>query len=231
VSERGASEWRAGVRSVAPMLIAVIPFGLVAGASAVGRGLGGFAASGLSVIVFAGSSQLAMIDVLGDGGSALVAIIAAATINLRMLLYSASLAPHLADVPLRTRLGAAYVLTDQAYAVSIMRWQGPNARPVRTSYYFGAALLLWAIWQLATVAGALLGTALPPSVPLDFAVPLVFLVLLVPTMTTRPAIAAATSGGLAAVGAGELGAGPLSVVVGAVVGIAAGTVVDMRTIT
>jgi predicted branched-subunit amino acid permease len=76
------------------MLVAVIPFGLVAGVTPVARGLGAAAAAGLSLVVFAGSSQLAITDVLGDGGSVLVAVIAALTINLRMLLYSASLAPY-----------------------------------------------------------------------------------------------------------------------------------------
>jgi predicted branched-subunit amino acid permease len=88
-------ELRAGAAAVAPMLVGVVPFGLVAGASPVDQGLGGAAAIGFSMIVFAGASQLAAIDVLGDGGSALVAVLAALTINLRMLLYSASLAPYL----------------------------------------------------------------------------------------------------------------------------------------
>jgi predicted branched-subunit amino acid permease len=220
------SEWRLGARAVAPMLIAVIPFGLVAGASAVAKGLGAWAASGFSVIVFAGSSQLAAIDVLGDGGSALVAVIAACTINMRMLLYSASLSPHMAAMPMSHRLGAAYVLTDQAYAVSITRWSGGQPHPPRLSFYLGAGVTLWIVWQIATVAGALLGSTLPASVPLDFAVPLVFLVLLVPAVTTRPAFIAAAVGGGAAVFAAEVGAGPLSVVVGALSGIVAGTVAE-----
>ena len=117
---------RAGARAVAPMLVGVVPFGLVAGAAPAEHGLGAGAAIGFSTIVFAGASQLAAIDVLGDGGSALVAAVAAWTINLRMLLYSASLAPHLAEESLPTRLGMAYVLTDQAYAVSISRWDGTD---------------------------------------------------------------------------------------------------------
>ena len=95
------------------MLVGVIPFGLVAGATPATTGLGGGAAIGLSTIVFAGASQLAAADALADGGSALVAVIAACTINLRLLLYSASLAPHLAAVPLRRRLLMSYLLTDQ----------------------------------------------------------------------------------------------------------------------
>ena len=219
----------AGMRAVAPMLVGVVPFGLVVGASPVASDLGGGIAVGLSTLVFAGASQLAVIDVLADGGAAYVAVIAACTINLRILLYSASLAPHLTTEPLRRRLLIAYLLTDQDYAVSITRWteEGGAGDPRRRApYYLGAGLTLWGGWQLATVAGVLLGSAVPEELPLDFAVPLVFLVLLVPAVTTRPAAVAAAVGGLAAVAGAELGADQLSVLVGALAGIVAGALAE-----
>ena len=227
------AELLAGAKSVAPMLVGVIPFGLVAGATPATTGLGGGTSIGLSTIVFAGASQLAAADALADGGSALVAVIAACTINLRLLLYSASLAPHLASVPLRQRLLIGYFLTDQAYAVSITRWTkeadeeaagGPPAPgPYRKlPFYFGAAVLLWANWQVCTIIGILIGSAVPDSLPLDFAVPLVFLVLLVPAITSRPAAVAAIVGGAVALFADEAGAGHLGVLFGALGGIAAG---------
>ena len=242
-----SAEMRAGAVAVAPMLIGIIPFGLIAGATPVTDGLGGAAAVGLSTIVFAGASQLAAADVLAHGGSVVVAVLAACTINLRMLLYSASIAPYLADEPLPRRLAAAYLLTDQAYAVSITRWASDTASSDtassdtassdtassdiassdtgggrRFAYFLGAGLLLWAVWQASTIVGVLVGAAVPADVPLDFAVPLVFLVLLVPTLTSRPALVAAAVGGAAAVSAAEAGAGPLYVIVGALSGIAAG---------
>jgi predicted branched-subunit amino acid permease len=219
------------------MLVGVIPFGLVAGATPATTGLGGGISIGLSTIVFAGASQLAAADVLADGGSALVAIVAACTINLRMLLYSASLAPHLAREPLRRRMFMAYLLTDQAYTVSILRWTGEEAaageggpavdHARRVPYYLGAGLLLWVNWQICTIVGVLVGSAVPEDIPLDFAVPLVFLVLLIPTISTRPAAVAAMVGGLAAVIGAEAGAGHLSVIVGALSGIAAGTLAEL----
>ncbi len=219
------------------MLVGVIPFGLVAGATPVTTGLGGGTSIGLSTIVFAGASQLAAADVLADGGSALVAVVAACTINLRMLLYSASLAPHLTHTPLRNRLFMAYVLTDQAYAVSISRWSGEAVRAGeggaapdldrRVPYYLGAALLLWVNWQICTIAGILIGAAVPDSLPLDFAIPLVFLVLLVPVITTRPAAVAAIFGGGIAVFAAQAGANHLSVLVGALAGITAGSLAEV----
>jgi predicted branched-subunit amino acid permease len=227
------AELLAGAKSVLPMLVGIIPFGLVAGATPATTGLGGGTSIGLSTIVFAGASQLAAADALADGGSALVAVIAACTINLRLLLYSASLAPHLAAVPLRRRLLIGYFLTDQAYAVSITRWTeeadaeaagGPPAPGLdhKLPFYFGAAVLLWANWQVCTIIGILIGSAVPDSLPLDFAVPLVFLVLLVPAITSRPAAVAAIVGGAVALFADEAGAGHLGVLFGALGGIAAG---------
>ena len=232
-SATALTELRAGARAVAPMLVGVIPFGLVAGATPATNGLGGGAAIGLSTIVFAGASQLAAAEALADGSTALVAVVAACTINLRLLLYSASLAPHLAEVPRRRRLFIGYLLTDQAYAVSITRWTqeaddqaagGPPAPGLdhKVPYYLGAALLLWGNWQVCTIVGILIGSAVPDSLPLDFAVPLVFLVLLVPAISSRPAAVAALVGGLVALFTDEAGAGHLGVLFGALAGIAAG---------
>lgn len=223
-------DFRAGARAVAPMLVGVVPFGLVAGASPVTEGLGGAVAVGFSVIVFAGASQLAAIDIMGSGGSVLVAAVAAWTINLRLLLYSASLAPHLARERLRTRLWIAYLLTDQAYAVCISRWGrvADDDPRRRVPYFMGAALLLWGSWQLSTIAGVLIGATVPDALPLEFAVPLVFLGLLAPAITGRPAAVAATVGGVVAVLAAEAGAGNLALMVGALSGIVAGTLAEIR---
>ncbi len=231
-------EFTAGIRSILPMLIGVVPFGLVAGVTPVAGGLGADVGIGFSTLVFAGASQLAAIEVLTGGGTAIVAALAACTINLRMLLYSASIAPYLAHESFARRMLAAYLMTDQAYAVSINRWAGPSAglaagdaaglerRRHRLAFYLGAALTLWCSWQASTVAGVLVGNAVPDSVPLGFAVPLVFLVLLVPTLTRAHAIVAALVGGVATVVGHELGVGALSVMLGAVAGIVAGALVD-----
>lgn len=200
----------------------------MAGAVPVSNGFGGWTAVGLSTVVFAGASQLAIIDVLSQGGSAIVAIVAAWTINLRMVLYSASLAPYLGHESTRRRLGAAYLLVDQVYALSVSRWAGDERTEGRLAYYLGVGSLLWTAWVTSTIAGALLGTAVPEEVPLDFALPLVFLVLLVPLLVDRPGVVAAVAGGVTAVIAAEAGAGPLSTIVGAAAGIAAGAVADAR---
>ncbi len=219
---------RDGFVAAAPMLIGVVPFGLVAGAAPVAAGFDVATAVGLSLIVFAGASQLALTDVLSDGGGVAIVVVTALTINLRMLLYSASLAPALAREPIRTRLLAAYFLVDQAYALSIVRWTGKDDPRLRVPFYFGVGATLAVSWITATVVGALVGSRVPDDIPLEFAIPLVFLVLLVPVLDRAPSLAAAAVGGIAAVLAGQAGAARLSIVIGGVLGITAGAVVDAR---
>ena len=221
--------FRAGVAAAAPLVVGVAPFGLVAGAAPVAKGFGPASAIGLSTIVFAGASQLAIVDVLAQGGSVLVAVLAAWTINLRMVLYSASLAPYLGHEPTGRRLASSFFLVDQVYALCIARWPADEGRTSeRLPFYLGSAAILSMTWLSCTVLGALLGPAIPDDIPLDFAIPLVFLVLLVPILVDRPSVAAAIAGGAAAVVAGEAGAGPTSTIIGAAAGIVAGAIVDFR---
>lgn len=222
---------RAGAKAVAPQLIGVMPFGLVAGATPADGGFGVAAAAGFSTILFAGASQLAAIDILLRGGTVVVAVLAACTVNLRMVLYSASLAPYLTKDRLRWRMVASYLLVDQVYAVAVTRWADPedpvSAPEARIPFMIGAGLLLWTAWQIMTLVGAAVGSAVPESLPLGFAVPLVFLVLLVPSITSRPAVVAAVGGGVGAVLAAEWGAGHASLIVGAFIGIAGGVLAEL----
>lgn len=216
----------AGMRAATPMLLGVVPFGLVAGAAPIATGLDLVHALGLSALLFAGASQLAVIDVLDGGGGAAVAIVTALTINLRLLLYSASIAPWLSDASLGSRLRAGYLLVDQVYALAIVHWDGDDDPRLRLPYFFGIGSLLWCSWMTMTTIGAVVGDQLPDDIPLEFAVPLVFLVLLVPALTTSPAIIAAAVGGGVAVVAAETGAARLAIVIGGVAGIVAGTVAE-----
>lgn len=216
-----------GLRDVSPTLLGIIPFGLVAGFAAIEAGLTLAHAVGFSVIVFAGASQLAAIELVGDGAHVAVAIGTALVINSRMLMYSASLAPELSHLPLRDRAAAGYVLVDQAYALSIVRYRERPEAPHRLAYYFGSAAILWVSWQITTVLGALLGGAIPEGVPLGFAVPMTFLALLIPSITGRPTLAAAITAAVVATAGAPLPAN-LGMPIGTVTGIAVGTALAVR---
>jgi predicted branched-subunit amino acid permease len=232
----------AGVRASLPLLVGIVPFGLVAGVAAVDAGLSPPAALGMSVVIFAGAAQLAVIDLLRSDTSLVVVVVTGVIINLRMLMYSASIAPYFERYRSRWKAVLAYFLTDQAYAVSIARYEtgdttgsdtdvdtdnadGTDDDAGRTHdwFYLGVGATIWAVWVVSTAVGIGLGRGLPDAWGLEFAVPLVFLALLVPRIEDGPTAAAGCVAGLVAlVGAGlpyELGL-PLAAVVGVVVGVA-----------
>ena len=212
----------AGVVAIAPVILGIIPFGLVAGVAAVEAGLGLPEAIGFSTVVFAGASQLAALDLVGAGAPVGVAVMTAVVINLRMAMYSAALAPWLADRPPSRRALASYLLTDQAFAVSVARFaESGRQRVDPLAFYLGTAVALWVTWQITTVLGVQVGAAVPDTVPLGFAVPLAFLALLVPSITDRPSLAAALVGGTVAVVGAPLPAN-LGMPLGAVSGVAVG---------
>jgi 4-azaleucine resistance transporter AzlC len=217
------------MRATVPVMVGVVPFGLVAGAAAVGAGLSVLQAMALSVVVFAGASQLAIIDLLSRDAALIVVVGTALVINARLVMYSASLAPHLLEDNSRWRALVAYVLTDQAFALSVTHYaEGAEAVERKRWYYLGTALPLWVVWQLCTVAGALVGTQVPAWLPLEFAVPLTFLALLVPAIESRPTLAAALVGGSIA----TLGVAipfNLGLLIGAITGVLAGTLLAQRT--
>lgn len=215
-----------GVRDVSPLLLGVLPFGLVAGIAAANAGLTLTQAVGMSVIVFAGTSQLAALDLLGRDAHLIVVFVTAVVINLRMMMYSASIAPHFREFAARLKAGLAYLLTDQAYALAIASYRSEESVD-RVAYYLGAAATLWVVWQIATVVGVLVGTGVPDVWGLEFAAPLVFLALLVPAMEDGPTtVAGLVGGGVAAAAAGlPLNLGLLA---GATAGIVAGLIAERR---
>ena len=114
----------------------------------------------MSSVVFAGSAQFIGAQLMAGGAPVLVLLATTFVVNLRHLLYSASLAPHVQQLPLRWRLLLAYLLTDEAYAVTIVHYTDPHSPPAaRHWYYLGAGLALWTSWQISTAVGILFGAA------------------------------------------------------------------------
>jgi predicted branched-subunit amino acid permease len=209
---------------MSPILLGVVPFGLVAGIAAIEAGLSPFQAVGFSLIVFAGAAQLAAIELLGSNAPLGIVVLTATVINLRFLMYSASLARHFRNFRARWKGLLAYFLTDQTFAVSVAGFDGRDG-PGRRRFYLGCALSLWFVWQVTTVAGVVLGRGVPEEWELSFAVPLIFLALLVPAVDDRPdAVAGIVAGAVAVAGVGL----PLNLglLLAAVVGVTAGVVVE-----
>lgn len=225
------SEFASGVRAEAPILVGVVPFGMIYGAVAGAAGLPDALAVAMSSVVFAGSAQFVGAQLIGAGAPAFVLLLTTFVVNLRHLLYSASLAPQVRHLPTRWRLLLAYLLTDEAYAVTVLRYteSSQSSAPMRHWYFLGSGLALWASWQMSTLVGVVLGAQVPPGWSLDFALALTFIGLVVPTLRDRPHSGAALSAGLVAVAAagwpyrlGLMAAALTGIIVGVVLEATAG---------
>ena len=212
-----------GVRAFAPLLIAVVPFGLVFGIVAAGSEVGPWLGAASSFIIFAGAAQLATLQLIDAGAAGAVVIATALVINARHLMYSAALAPAFREFPRGARMRLPYLLTDQAFAISIVRFGEVDDPVYRRWFFVGAGLSLWVPWQIFTVAGIVLGAQVPDSWSLDFAIPLMFVILLVPTIKGRPELIAAAVGATVAVVAASAPYG-LGLIIGAISGVVAGVV-------
>lgn len=213
-----------GARDSLPILLGVVPFALICSVAAVSVGLTPFEAMGMSFIVFAGASQLAVLQLMGEGAFWLVMVLTAWIINLRFTMYSASLAPYLQDEPLYRKAPFAFILSDQAFGVTMSHFA--NKIPANPAwYYYGAAAVIWLTWNASAIAGALLGTLVPESWGLDFAFPLSFMALMFAALKDRPAVLAALVGGTSAILAKGLPYN-LGLVLAALLGISAGLLAE-----
>ncbi len=237
----------AGVRAELPILLGVAPFGMIYGALALKAGLPAAAAQAMSAIVFAGSAQFVATQLFASTAPGPIHLLTAFIVNLRHMLYSASVASYINNLPRRWKWLLAYLLTDEAYAVAITHYRRTDAAGAhpggrlagqgqaqdlplpddRHWFFLGAGLALWVTWQASTAVGIFLGSQVPPGWSLDFTLALTFIALLIPAVVDRPALVAALVAGLVAL----VGAGwpyKLGLVTAAVAGIAAGALLENR---
>lgn len=219
----------AGFRGQGPLLIGVIPFGMIYGLTAINAGLPPAAAMGMSMFVFAGSAQFIAAQLFGLATPGLIIVITTFMVNLRHALYSASVAPYVSHLNKGWKYLLAFLLTDEAYAVTISHYRHLNPADVRGKndhfFFLGAGVALWTFWQGATIVGIVVGAAVPASWSLDFTLALTFIALLIPTLEDRPTVLAGLVGGLAAVIGYNLPYN-LGLVLAVVVGIGAGVLAE-----
>jgi 4-azaleucine resistance transporter AzlC len=189
-------EFFAGVRAELPLLVGVIPFGLIFGVLGLAAGLPAWAVIAMSSVVFGGSSQVVFAQLWGVHVPPAVITATVGVVNLRHVLYSASVAQYLNALPLRWKCLLAYLLTDEAYAAAIRRLGEGPANPHRHWFLFGTGITLWTGWQLSTIAGVLVGAQIPSAWGLDFSIALTFIALVAPALHRRSEI---VSAGVAAV--------------------------------
>lgn len=218
---------RAGIRAAAVIVASYIPFGVAAGAAMGATSVEPWLSILTSPIIFAGAAQIAAVQLLHVGAALGIVVLTVAVINARHLLYSAALAPHLADWTTPQRLGAAFLLADPVYALAAARYDSADAgggMREKRAFYFGAGLTCLVGWTALLAVGIVAGGFIPDWVPFELAIPLTFLLLTLPLIKNRAGLVAFAIAGIVALVANTLPLG-VGLMVGAVAGVVAGVVV------
>ena len=215
-----------GARDTLPILLGVVPFAMICSVTAISVGLTPFEAAGMSFVVFAGASQLAVLQLIGEGAVWIVMVLTTWIINLRFTMYSATLAPYLKDEPVLRKIPFVYLLSDQAFGVTMSRFA--NELPANPAWYFyGTTSAIGFTWAISAIIGALLGALIPASWGLEFAFPLSFMALMFAAIKDKPSVIAALVGGTTAIIAKGLPYN-LGLILAATLGIAAGVFAEKK---
>ena len=179
------SAFNQGLRDQLPFVLGNVPFGMITGAAAVSAGADPWLAMGMSVIMFAGAAQLAAISLLAQNAPAAIVVLTVLVVNLRMMMYSAAVAPYFSKTPTMRKWLFSYLLTDHAFALLTTKFDKQHVPKHIDAYYFGVTGAMWCSWHVSVAIGVFAGTMVPARWSLDFAIPLVFLSLVLPALQTR----------------------------------------------
>ncbi len=173
------SIFKKGLIDISPLLIPVIPFGIIFGAIGIELGFSPLITYATSLIIFGGASQIVFIQLLSGGASSLIAIASVGVINSRHFLYGAVLTEYLEKLTLIKKLLLSYIITDQTFAVSNKYLKNNKSEQYNYYHLIGSGVTLWLTWQISTVVGILLGSIVPDELGLKFAIPLTFIAIII----------------------------------------------------
>ncbi len=223
-STTAKSSFAGGFVAGLPFTLIVAPFGMLFGVVATEAGFDLLKTMGMTMVVIAGAAQFTAVQLMTENAPVWTVLAAALAVNLRMMMYSASLQPHLGKAPFLTRALIAYSNFDQTYGLSIAKYESEPDMPVsaKAAYFLGAATAIVPVWCASTFAGAAGGQLIPETVALDFAMPIMFLAMVAPMLKTMAHLAAAATSVAVALalvglpsGVGVLFAGLAAMIVGA----------------
>lgn len=221
------AEFWAGCRAIFPLVVGAIPFGIIFGTLAASSGLSFAATLAMSAFVFAGSSQFIAIGLVAAGTVLPLIIATTLVVNLRHLLYSISVIPHLRHLSQLWKLLLGFWLTDEAFAIAIVRYDQSDSSPYKHWYHLGASLFMYVNWQISTLAGLTIGHLIPNAASwgLDFAMSVTFIGMVIPYLTSRPMIVTVLVAGIMALLAHGL-PHQLGLMVATLAGIVAGVLCE-----
>ena len=212
---------REGMRDFLPLSVGLVPWAMVTGIAMRSIGLSPLEAMGMNLLVYAGTAQLGTLPLIGSGAPLWLIFLTALVLNLRFIIFSATLAPAFHGHPFMRRLASSYLLVDGMFAVGadkLRRAQDPNWR---WGYYIVPSIYCWMLWQCSTLIGVLGAGVIPQGWSLEFMTTIALMVMMVPMLRERPMWVAGLVGGLGAVLLRDLPL-RLGLIAGIALGIAAG---------
>lgn len=196
--------WRAGVQTGLPTLFGIGAWGMVVGVAMVKSGLTVWQASGMTLVAFAGSAQLASLPLIAAHAPIWVIFATALVVNLRFVIFSALLGPHFTHLPLRQRFLLSYISGDVSTALFLRHYPEPTPTPGKLSFLKGLMIPNWFAWQIGSLTGVFLGSTVPADWQLGFAGTLAILCIMVPLMINSAALCGVLVAGTVAILAHDL---------------------------
>ena len=182
------SEMMAGAKATIPLLIGALPFGIIFGTLSLSSGLSFQGTMAMSAFVFAGSAQFIALGLLATNTAWPIIVLTTFVVNLRHMLYAATLVSYVKRLTVSWRISLAFWLTDETFAVVIHRYNQPDNSPRKHWYYLGSALAMYINWQICTFLGLTVGRLMPDAAAwgLDFAMPVTFIGMIIPYLKNKP---------------------------------------------
>lgn len=221
-----SKDFREGFTEMLPACIGLLPFGLVCGVGAAAAGASWLASLGMSAIIFSGAAQILAAQLVAADAPFAVIVLTCFVLGLRFLMYSAAMAPYLKPLPPRWQKALAFLLTDQAFAAAVRRFNASDDRHGAGMHFLGCGAALWLVWQFSCMVGFFAGNLIPSAWSLEFAVPLCFIALLAPLFRDMPSVIAAITAGVAVLAMSHLPM-RLNLIAAGVLGIVVGTCADL----
>jgi predicted branched-subunit amino acid permease len=214
-----------GLRDMSGIAVGIFAWGLVTGVAMMNSGMGLPLALAMSLLVFAGSAQLATMPLIASGAPLWVIWGTAACVNLRFVIFSAAWRPYLIALSRGQRLRMAYFTADLNYVLFMRRFPTPAPAPEQWPYFWGGAVLNYGSWHVASLLGIALADVIPAHWQMGFAGTLALLGLMASLLVGKAAWLAAAVSSCAAVAAYALPL-KLNIVVAIAAAVAIGLLID-----
>ena len=179
------SEFKNGCLQEIPLQLGVFPFGIAYGILGIEVGLTNIQTYLLSIIIFAGVSQIVFAQLFSTFTPSFIIVGTIGIVNLRHILYGVSLSSYLKKLSLKWRVILSYLITDEAFAISYKRFSEEKNTKYMHFHLLGSGITLWTSWQISTLIGIFIGPSIPISLNLEYVIPLSFIAIVVVSINTK----------------------------------------------